>query len=265
MDLAIIMAVHNRNDLRLKNMLRTFLYQETTHSYEIYIVNYASDSEDNLRPMLQELNSDKILYLSTNEDIGKHRAINVAIKAATDADIVCIVEGHMVVPMQTVESICTATKEDTLLVHLRRPYFIPEGIWRDPNVTPADFERLRVMPTEELADTMQIGIGSCKKSLFAVRRQRLIEIGGYDEALTTRSSGSTDEDVNIVRRLLQHGCVMTDMSQLIDIAYQPSMEDLEAQAALGVLKHRDIRAVDGCAALLRNDPTRNVGIEWGQL
>jgi hypothetical protein len=262
-DLAIIMAVHNRNDLRLKNSLRTLLYQETTYSYEIYIVDYASD--DNLRSMLQELNSDKILYLFTDKDIGKHRAINIAIKAATNADTICVIEEHVIVPMQTVESICTATHEDTLFVYLRRPYFIPECVWQDPSMTPADYERFRVMPTEELAQTMQIGIGPSKKSLFAVKRQRVIEIGGYDELLTSRSSTSTDEDVGIVRRLLQHGCVMTDMSELIDIAYQPLAEDWAAQASLGVLEHRDIRVVEASAALFRNDPIRNVGIEWGQI
>jgi len=256
MDLAIIVSVHNRNDLRLKNSLRTFLYQETSHSYGIYIVDYASS--DDLRSMLQELGSDKIFYLSVDNDIGKPRANNVAIRA-TEADIICLTDGYCIVPMQTVESICTETKEDTLLLYAKRPYFVPETIWQDPNLTPVDYEYLRQQATDWLSQEMQIGIGPSKKPLFAVKRQRLLEINGYDETL------EIDEDVDIVRRLLQRGCVLSDMSQLIDIAYQPSSNDLVDKATKGLQQHRDNVRSDSSAALWRFDPVRNVGTEWGQI
>jgi len=256
MDLAFIIAVHNQNNLRLKNCLNLLLYQQTTHSYSIYIVDYASN--DNLKAMLQTLNTDKVFYLSTSEDIGKPRSYNVAIRSA-DADIVCVIDSYCTVPMQTVESICTGIVDDTLLVYMKRPYFIPEVVWQDPNLTPADYEYYRKQATDWLDKEMQIGIGPSKKPLFAVKRQRLLEINGYDETL------AVDEDVDIVRRLLQRGCVLTDLSQVIDIAYQPSAEDWADKPVKGVLEHKDVYKAESSAALWRNDPIRNIDIEWGQV
>ena len=256
MDLAVVISVHNQNNLRLKNCLRTWLYQETSHSYGIYIVDYASD--DNLRTMLQELGSDKIFYLSTENDIGKPRANNVAIRAV-DADIVCLCEPYCVVPMQTVEFICSGTTDDTLMLYTRRPYYVPEIMWSNPNVGPVDYERLRLGPPAYLAETFQIGIGPSKKILFAAKKERFVEINGFDETL------EVDEDVDIVRRFLQRGLVLTDLAQLIDVAYQPSVDDKVVKLTRGIKERNDVFKSEASAALWRNDPIRNTTIEWGQL
>ena len=257
MDLAIVIATHNQNNLRLKNCIRTFLYQETTHSYGIYIIDYAST--DNLRPTLEELGSDKIFYLHVDkEPLNKAHANNIALKVI-DADIICVTDGYCIVPMQTVEYLCTETKDDTLLLYVRRPYFIPENLWSDSSITPADYERLRTADTQWLDENMAIGLGPHKKRLFAARRQRFIEINGYDESL------AYDEDVDIVRRLLQHGCILTDLSLYIDAAYQPSQEDWIAKPIQGPLKKLDMSRGEAHSALWRKDPRRNLNQEWGVL
>jgi glycosyltransferase involved in cell wall biosynthesis len=256
MDLAIIISVHNQNNQRLMNCVKTFLYQETTHSYGIYVVDY--NSTDGLKEALQSLGSDNVFYLAVNKgtDFSVSHANNIAIKGV-EADIVCMVNSYSIVPMQTIEFLCTETKDDTLLVYLRKPYFVPEPIWQDPAMTPADYERFRVAPTDWLDQNLHIGIGPHKKMLFAAKRQRIIEIAGYDEDLLY------DEETDITRRLLQHGCVLTDLSQLIDVAYQPSTEDWEAKTIMGPLKVQDVHRGERTSAYKRKDPIRNWNREWG--
>lgn len=256
MDLAIIISVHNQNNLRLKNCLRMWLYQETTHDYGIYIIDYASN--DDLRSTLQELGSDKIFYLSTDEDLTKPRANNIALRAI-EADIVCVCDPYCLVPKQTVEYMCSEITDDILMLYTRRLYFIPESMWQDSNTTPEDYERLRTAPTEWLDENLQIGIGPCKKPLFAAKRQRFVEIRGFDESL------GVDEDVDIVRRLLQRGLALVDLSQLIDVAYQPSSEDRSVKPIRCIQEKKDMAKSEASASLWRNDPIRNTTIEWGQI
>jgi hypothetical protein len=161
--------------------------------------------------------------------------------------------------MQIVEYICSGTIDDILMLYTRRPYFVPESMWSDPNMGPADYERLRTAPTDYLAENFQIGLGPTKKPLFAAKKERFIEIGGYDETL------EVDEDVDIVRRLLQRGLVLTDLAQLVDIAYQPAEDDRIIKLLRGVKECNDVFKSEASAALWRNDPIRNVGVEWGQL
>lgn len=256
MDLAIVISVHNRNDLRLKNCLETLVLQNTTKDYGIFVVDY--NSTDNLPGLLGELGSDKIHYLYVENDqysLNKAHANNIAIQAV-DADIICVTDGYCLFQDTLVETFCTQATEDSLMVRVKRPSYVPEIIWQNPDLGPADFEVFRQQGAEWLEDH-GIAPGHKRKRLFAAKRQRFVEIRGYDERL------KFDEDIDIVRRLLIAGNVLVDVSDDIAMAYQPAVEDREIQSIEGRLQYRDLELHEEYAVQVRQTPERNLNKEWG--
>jgi len=257
MDVAVVISVHNENNLRFKNCLRTLLYQETTHDYGVYIVDYAST--DNLQSMLQELGSDKLFYVYVDkEPLNKAHANNIAIQSV-DANIICFLDPYCIVPMQTIEAIYTHAIDEGLMLYIRKPYFVPEPMWQNLLMTPEDFEQLRTQDTQVLNDDFDIGIGPHKKQLYAIKRDRLVEIRGFDEQL------SYGEDTDVIRRLLLSGNILIDLSQYIDIAYQPSVADREGKSEIATSRLIDVRKSENAAILKKSDPLRNLNTEWGAL
>lgn len=268
MDLAIIIAVHNRNDRRLENCLGTLISQDTTKDYGIFIVDY--NSHDNLPQLLGQLGSDKINYLHVEKEhpfnvpcpdahcgdiFNKAHANNIAIQAV-DADIICATDGFCLFQDTLVETLCTKATEDSLLIRVTRPSYVPEPIWMDPDLGPADFEAFRQQGAEWL-EQQGIAPGHKRKRLFAAKRERFMEIRGYDERL------AYDEDVDVVRRLLVAGNVLVDVSDDIAMAYQPATEDRELKTTIGQLQQRDLELHEDYAAQTRKTPERNLNREWG--
>lgn len=255
MDLAIIISVHNRNDLRLKNCLRTLLQQNTVYDYGIYIVDYAST--DNLPSMLGVLGSNKTYYFHIDsEPLNRAHANNIALKMV-DADLVCMTDGYCLFQDTLVETFCTKATEDSLMVRIRRPSYIPDYLWQDENLTPEDFEAFRQQGAEWLEEVLHVAPGVKRRRLFAVKRERLLEIRGYDERL------AYDEDVDIVRRLLQSGNALVDASDDIAMAYQPSVEDREVKSILGQQQQHDLELHENFSAYIRKTTERNLNREWG--
>lgn len=257
MDLAIVISVHNRNDLRLKNCLGTLILQDTTRDYGVFIVDY--NSIDNLPQMLGEIGSDKVNYLHVEQDseavFNAAHANNIAIQAV-DADIICVTDGYCLFQDTLVETFCTKATEDSLMARIRRPSYVPEPIWTDQNLGPTDFEVFRAQGAEWLQEH-GIAPGHKRKRLFAAKRDRFLDIRGYDERLTY------DEDIDIVRRLLIAGNVLVDVSDDVAMAYQPATEDREIRETLGRLQLRDLKLHEEYAAQVRKTPERNLNREWG--
>ena len=255
MDLAIIITTHNRNDLRLSNCLRTLLSQNTTYDYGIYIADIGST--DNLPDLLGTLNSDKLNYMYIDAEPNKALANNIALKAI-DADIIVATDGYCLFQNTLVEAFCTKITNDNLLVRARRPSYAPEYLWKDTSLTPEDFETFRLQGTEWLEEELQVGLGSKRKRLFAAKREAFLNISGYDERLVN------DEDIDIVRRLLQSGLVLEDITDDIAMVYQPSLEDVPLKATIGQLKKEDLEYHESYARY-RKGPDRNINRDWGQI
>ncbi len=256
MDLAILIAVHNRNDLRLKNCLRTLLAQNTSRDYGIYVVDYSST--DDLSAMLGGLSSDKFFYIHVpGQDVNKAHANNVGLQAL-DADIVAVTDGLCLFQNTLVETLCTKATNDTLLTRIRRPSYVPEYLWKDTALTPEDFENFRLQGAEWLEEELHVAPGIKRKRLFAAKRQRFFDIKGYDERLVY------DEDVDIVRRLLQSGLTLEDVSDDIAMAFQPSLDDIPTKPIIGQLQREDIDLHEAFARY-KKGPERNTNIDWGQV
>lgn len=255
MKLAIIMTIHNRNDQRLKNCLRSLIAQNTTHDYEVLVVDYGST--DNLPQLIGELNSDKILYLHVDGDpMNVSHGNNVALQA-TEADYICVTDGYTVFQSNFVDSAIGEAGDNLILVCTSRQYYMPEtyilqGEGADLDIVD-DFESCLLL------DGVGLGPPRSQTILLVMERQRLAEIRGYDEDLTAA------EDIDILRRMLASGAFLARLDDDTSFIYQTFSQTAEDKETKGQAEQVCVDWSDSKAALRRKSPIRNIGREFGAL
>jgi glycosyltransferase involved in cell wall biosynthesis len=249
MDLAIIISVYNRNDIRLKNCLKSLIAQNTSQEYAIYIVDYGSD--DNLPIMLSELGSDLINYLYVDKTpFNRSHANNIAIKSI-DAPLVAVLDGYCLFSNNFVESLIPQAGSHSIVTCTAQPLVIPE-IYLDQ----ADL-------IENLDDYLQEeGVGTVpglrrRSYQLILDRQVLLDIGGYDEDLLF------SEDIDILRRVLRGGTALVRLDDLTHIWHQASSEDLEDKEERGQQDDTYANRAERITAFRRKSVIRNFNREWG--
>jgi len=250
--LAIIITVHNRNDKRLKNCLRSLIAQDTVQDYEIFVVDYAST--DDLPSMIGELNSDKILYVHVDKPtVNISHGNNIAIQN-TDAEWICVTDGNFVFQNNFVDNVFATMGQNLILVCTGRPYYVPEMyIENETYDFVVDFDTALTAPG--------VGKGSLRpqSSILVMERERTLEIRGYDEEVVAA------EDTDILRRFLTSGAFLTRLDTNTSLIYQTFTQAPEVKQAKGQAELVNLSQAEGKAALRRKSPIRNLGREFGVL
>jgi glycosyltransferase involved in cell wall biosynthesis len=258
MDVAVVISTYNRNDLRLKNCLRSLLLQNTQHNYQIYVIDYGST--DNLAQMLGELNSNRIQYLYVNRTPFNHsHANNIAIKNV-QAPLLCFTDGYCVFRNTFINTIVEKYFPNTVMVYASLPYYIPEVYLTNPDIDIVANMEYYLSQGWDWLEERGVGRGLHKEHTFAADRDLLLQVQGYNEELL-----HDQEDTNMVRRLLGAGGMPTDISQDTLLGYQAFKKDAEVKVEQGRLQHQDIAFAEQLSAFRRNSPERNTNREWGQL
>lgn len=253
--LAIVITVHNRNDQRLRNCLRSLVAQTTVHDYEIFVVDYGST--DNLPQMIGEIGSNKILYLHVNKSpVNTAHGNNVAIQA-TNADYVCVTDGYTVFQSNFVDTAMAEAGTNTVLVCTGRQYYMPEtyltqGIGSGLDIV-NDFESCLQL------DGVGLGPPRPQSTLLVMEHKRLMEIRGYDEDITAA------EDVDILRRMLASGAFLAKLDNATSFIYQTFTQIAADKESRGRKEQECLKQSTGKEALRRRSPIRNLGRAFGAL
>lgn len=249
--LAIVITVHNRNDVRLKNCLRSLVAQQTSHEYEVYVVDYGST--DDLPSMIGEIASDKILYVHVDQEpLNKSHGNNIAIKA-TEADYICVTDGYLIFQSNFVDAAINEMGNNLIAVSTARPFYLPE-VYQNQQVDPVeDFHNCLH------ADGCGRGPVRPQSHLMVMERSRLMEIRGYDEAIPYA------EDIDMLHRMLASGAFLTRLDDDTSFIYQTFTMDPEEKRLKGRRENECIQASDAQEAFRRKSPIRNLGEEFGVL
>lgn len=251
-ELAIIISVHNRNDCRLRCCLRSLLAQNTSHTYEVFVVDYGSD--DNLEAMLTELDSDIINYAHIDRTpFNRAHANNIAL-LNTDATLICITDGYYVFQSNFVEAVFENATINSVLTCTSRPTVIPQIYVESETID-------IVEQMDEVLAMDGVGPGPMRGSTYVLVMDRagLLRIRGYDEDLLC------GEDVDILRRMLAAGSILVRLDQNTTVAYQAFKMEPEEKQQIGKAEQRHIAQSDAMAAYRRKSPERNLGREFGQV
>jgi len=258
MDVAVVISTYNRNDLRLKNCLRSLLLQNTQHNYQVYVIDYGST--DNLVQMLGELNSNRIQYLYINrKPFNRSRANNIAIKSV-QAPLLCFTDGYCIFRSTFINTMVEKYFASAVMTYASLPHYIPEVYLVNPDVDIVANMEYYISQGWEWLEERGVGHGPRKEHTFAADRDLLLQVQGYNEELL-----HDEEDTDMVRRLSGAGGVSTDISQDTLLGYQVYKKDPERKIEQGRLQHQDIAFAEQLSAFRRNSPERNTNREWGQL
>ena len=258
MDVAVVIAIHNRNDLRLKNCLRSLLLQNTQHDYQIYVIDYGSN--DNLVQMLGGLNSNRIEYLYVNRTpFNRSRGNNIAIRN-TEVPLLCFTDGYCIFRSTFINTVIEKYFSSAVMTYASLPHYIPEVYLTDPNVDIVANMEYYISQGWDWLEERGVGRGPRKEHTFAADRDLLLQIQGYNEELL-----HDDEDTDMIRRLLGAGGIPTDISQDTLLGYQVFKRDPESKIEQGRLQYQDVALSEQLNAFRRNSPERNTNREWGQI
>jgi len=257
MDVAVVISIYNRNDLRLRNCLRSLLLQDTQHDYQVYIIDYGST--DNLVQMLGGLSSNRIQYLYVNRTpFNRSRANNIAIKSV-QVPLLCFTDGYCIFRNTFVNTMVEKYSSNVVMTYASLPYYIPEIYLTNPDVDIVANMEYYISQGWDWLEERGVGHGLRKEHTFAADRDLLLQVRGYNEELL-----HDEEDTDMVRRLWGAGGVPVDISQNTLLGYQVYKKDPESKIEQGRLQRQDVAFAEQLNAFRRNSPERNTNREWGQ-
>lgn len=258
--LAIVLTLHNQNEIRVKNCLRSLAVQQTTYEYGVYVVDYGST--DGMADTIGEIGSDKIFYMHIDRPTYNiSHAHNIAIQMV-EAHHFCMMDEHLIARDDMVQKIMDVHQQHELLMvkGVTKPLYVPE-VYLDAEIHP-DVDlvaELNQHGTECLYVLQGVGSGPRNKRVFVTEKEPLVRIRGYDEDLVY------DEDSDVVRRLAQSGVYLVPFPEEILAVYQVRLADAEYRRIVGPKLNRELQLSESQASLRRKTPERNLNREWGQI